>query len=97
MKLKNTCFFNIFVCQNFQLCEFDSVFHGLGSSEYGCCCFLWPGYGIKLQNEPWGSSLRAVFTVWQHGLQNLLFVSNKCCGTGNGISDELMSWFWKGS
>ena len=40
MKLKKTCFFDIFVCQNFQSCEFDSVFHGLGSSEYGCCCFL---------------------------------------------------------
>jgi len=26
------------------------VFHGLGSSEYGYCCFLWPGYGISLQN-----------------------------------------------
>ena len=67
MKLKNTCFFDIFLCQNFLSCEFDSVFHGLGSSEYGCCCFLWPGYGIKLQYEPLGSSLRAMFTVWQHG------------------------------
>ena len=51
-KLKNTCIFGIFLCQNILSSEFDSVFHGLESLEYGCCCFLWPGYGIKIQNEP---------------------------------------------
>ena len=54
-------------CKIVQMCDFDSVFYGLGSSEYGYCCFLWPGYDIKLRNEPQGSSLRAIFTVWQLG------------------------------
>ena len=31
--------------------------------------------GIMLQNEPLGSSLKAMFTVWQHGLQNLLLTA----------------------
>ena len=52
---KITFLFGNFICQNFlwTRCDFGSVCHGLGSSTYGYCCFLWPGYGIKLQNEPW--------------------------------------------
>ena len=42
--LKRT--FRVFVTL---LCKFDSVFHGPGRSKYGYRCFLWPGYGIKLQ------------------------------------------------
>ena len=33
MKLKNTCFFDIFLCQNFLSCEFDSVFMVLGAQN----------------------------------------------------------------
>ena len=32
----------------------------------------------RLQYEPLGSSLRAMFTVWQHGLQNLLLTATIC-------------------